>query len=226
MLRRVAPGVAAVTLLAAAGTVMAALGAGLGSDEDGGAETDDPDAVAELLIAYERSRTATFALEQVFTRTAPDGRELSYPRRLVQRPPDDRFVVGGGAAEGRLDGRVLLCSTSPTGGSRCDEGAVARPYEEEVEAAVDALRSAVDGANPAYRVRAGEPGCWSLHLRLAIPAPPYGELAGFCFDAETGAPLRDEIRRAEATDVVETVEIRTEVTAADLRPGDLGELPE
>jgi len=203
--------------------VVAAVVAVLPDDDDeSGARADS---VAAFVAAYERSRTGTFVVEQTFTRTAPDGRELSYVRRLVQRPPDDRLLVGGGAAEGRLDGRVVRCSTGPDGTSRCDEGPPARPYADEVAAEVGALRSLVEGREATYDVEAGEPGCWSLRLRLGVPSPPYGELAGFCFDAETGAPTRLEVRRPEAVDVVEAVEIRATVTDADLRPGDLGDLP-
>ena len=46
----------------------------------------------------------------------------------------------------------------------------------------------------------------------------------FCYDEASGAPTRIEIQRVEATDVRETVELRAEVTDADLRPAELGEL--
>lgn len=194
-----------------------------GDDDDGDAAGADP--VAAFLAAYERSRTATFVVEQRFIRTVPGRGELRYDRRLVQRPPDDRLLVGGGSAEGRLDGRIVRCSTAPDGTSQCTEGPEADAYADDVAAEVAELRDLVAGERPVYEVAAGEPGCWALRLRLAIPSPPYGDLAGFCFDAATGAPARLEIRRDQAVDVVEAVEIRAEVTAADLRPGDLGDLP-
>lgn len=193
-------------------------------DDDGSGDTDG-DPVAAFLAAYERSRTATFVVEQRFTRTTPDGGELVREQRLVQRPPDDRMLIGGGNAEGRLGGRVVRCSTAPDGTSGCIEGPPARPYDEEVAAEVAALRQLVDGDRPVYEVVAGAPGCWSLHLRLAVLSPPYGETAGFCFDPETGAPSRLEIRKEEAIDVIDAIRIKAEVTAADLRPEDLGELP-
>lgn len=196
----------------------------LDDDGDDGGSTPS-DAVDEFLDAYERSRTETFVVEQRFTRTTPGGQQLSFDRRLVQQPPDDRLVVGGGAAEGRLDGRVVRCSTAPDGTSRCDEGPPAGPYDEEVEAELAELQQLVVGESPVYVVERGEPGCYALRLRVVIPSPPYGELAGFCFDEATGAPTRVEVRREEATDVTEAVDIRTQVTEADLRPGDLGDLP-
>lgn len=210
-------GLASVLVIAA---VVVAVSLDRADDDEAAA-----DPVAGFLAAYERSRTATFVVEQRFTRTAPDGAELAYDRRLAQRPPDDRILVGGGAGEGRLDGRVVRCSTSPDGTSGCIEGPPAGPYAEEVAAEVATLRSLVEGDGAAYEVRAGEPGCWSLHLRVQIEAPPYGEVAGFCFDEATGAPTRLEVRREEAIDVIEATAIRATVTAEDLRPGDLGDLP-
>lgn len=188
----------------------------------GGAGTDP---VTGFLAAYERSLTATYVVEQRFTRTAPDGRAISYDQRLVQRPPEDRLLVGGGNGEGRIDGRVVWCFTSVDGSSRCDQSVPAEPYAAFVATEVERVRRLVVGSNPVYEVRAGEPGCWSLHLRLDVHPPPFGTLAGFCFDAASGAVLRQEERRPEATDVVEATSIRTEVTPADLRPGDLGDLP-
>jgi hypothetical protein len=210
-----------VALLSA--LVVAAVLAVLPADDDRRGAAEAPrDPVAAFLEAYERSRTATFVVEQRFTRTVPGRGELAYERRLVQRPPDDRLLVGGGSAEGRLDGRVVRCSTEPSGTSGCVEGPPAGSYQEEVAAEVAELEHLVGGANPPYRVEAGEPGCFALRLRLAILTPPYGDLAGFCFDGATGAPTRFEVHRSEAVDLVEALAIRAEVGAADLRIGDLG----
>ena len=180
------------------------------------------DAVADFLAAYERSRTATFVVEQTFARTAPDGRSITYERRLVQRPPDDRLLVGGGNAEGRLDGRVVRCSTAPDGSAVCQQGPPADRYDEEVAAEVGELRRYL---TELYFLSPGDPGCWVLELVEEFPSPPYGEEATFCFDAATGAPTLLEVVRPEATDVTEAVAVRSTVTAADLDPGDLGELP-
>lgn len=208
----------------AAVAVTAVLVAVLPDDDDSGpAPCADP--VAEFLAAYERSRTSTFVVEQTFTRTAPDGRAITYGRRLAQRPPDDRLLVGGGNAEGRIDGRVVRCATQPDGTADCQEGPPAGPYADEVAGELADLAELVDGPQALYDLTAGPDGCWTLQLRVDYPSPPYGDEAGFCFDAATGAPLRLEVRRPEAVDVVETVELRAEVTAADLQPGDLGDLP-
>lgn len=193
---------------------------------EGGSDGGDREAAVEgFLAAYERSRSATFVVEQRFTRTVPGRGELAYPRRLVQRPPGDRIVVGGGSAEGRLDGQVLRCSAVPGATARCSEGPSAGDYDEEVAAELAELRRLVTGDDPVYEVRAGEPGCWAVGLRLRVLTPPYGDRAGFCFDAATGAPTRLEIHRDGTVDLVEAIEVRATVTAADLRIGDLGDLP-
>ena len=211
-------------IVLAAALVVAGLVAVL-PEEDDDRPVAAADPVADFLAAYERSRTATFVVEQTFTRTAPNGRVLSYDLRLAQRPPDDRLLVGGGNAEGRLDGNVVRCATEPSGTSGCQEGPPARSYDEEVAGEVAELDQLLSGPNPPYAIAAGEPGCWTITLRLDVPSPPYGTEAEFCFDAATGAPARLEIERPEAVDVVEAVEIRSQVTTADLRPEDLGSLP-
>jgi hypothetical protein len=212
-----------VVLAAAVLTVVLAVV--LPGDDDGDPVADAADA---LVAAFERSRTATFVVEQTFTRTAPGGASISYGRRLVQRPPEDRFLVGGGTGEGRLGGRVLRCATlvGRDGGGSCTRGPEAGPYAAEVAAEVAALRALLEGAPPPYEVEALEdPGCFGLTITAPVPSAPYGDEAVFCFDAATGAPTRVEVHRPEAVDVVEAVEIRAEVTDADLDPGDLGDLP-
>jgi hypothetical protein len=176
-----------------------------------------------LLAAYERSRTVEAVVESTFTRTVADGRELSYDQRLVQRPPDDRLVIGAGAATGRLDGRVVRCSTDADGQQSCIQGDEAEPYDEEVAAEVQALASLVDPSTGVYDVTALDDGCFSLELVADVPSPPYGTTATFCFDEATGVLASVEVVRPEATDRTEAVEIRTTVTDEDLRAADLGE---
>lgn len=190
------------------------------SDEGSAAVPAEP-AAQRFIAAYERSRTATFVVEQHFIRTLPDGRSIEGDTRIVQRPPDDRLVAGLGALSGRLGGRVLACATddgavgAPT---RCTQGPPAPPYDEEVQAEVATLRTYVESRPPLYRVADGaESGCFVLTLALALPSPPYGDEATFCFDEATGAPTLIRIARPEATDETRAVEIRATITEADLR---------
>jgi hypothetical protein len=188
-------------------------------DEREVVERVDPN---EFVAAYERSRTAELLVEATFTRTFNDGRELVYETRLIQRPPDDVLVVGAGSAVGRLGGRVIRCNaTTADAPPDCIEAAVAPPpYREEVADAVAAMDDLVERA---YDVERDEAGCWILTLVAAVPTPPYGGAARFCFDAASGALASLEVRRPEAVEVTEAASIRTEVSEADLRVGSLGE---
>jgi hypothetical protein len=213
-----------LAVLAAAGVALIVSTSG-DPDEVTDAGEEQPDARTAFLDAYERSRTSTFVVEQVFTRSVDGSPVLTYEQRLVQRPPDDRLVVGGGSAEGRVGGRVLRCATSPAGQPRCFEGEAAGPYAEKVDAEVGALRELVSGDDPVYAVTEDDAGCFVLDLQVVLPSPPYGELARFCFDAVTGAPTRFEVHRPRAVDVVEATAVRGTVEDADLRHDELGELP-
>ena len=65
--------------------------------------------------------------------------------------------------------------------------------------------------------------CFRLDLAIALPSPPYGDHALFCFDRPTGAPALTEIQRPEATDQTIAREIRNDVRPEDLQiPQDKG----
>jgi hypothetical protein len=179
-----------------------------------------------FLAAWERSRTEELVVRSDFTRTFPDGREVVVEQRLVQRPPDDQLTIGGGTANGRIGGEIVRCSVrvgddAPT----CVEGGPAPPYDEVVAAELDELAELVDPDHGIYGLDADEdaPGCFTLTLLVDLPTPPYGTAARLCFDEATGALVDVRVERDEAVDRVEAVEVRTEVTAADLRADDLGE---
>jgi hypothetical protein len=214
----VVAGVLVVALVAAG--VLALV---LRDDGDGDAGPPPAEAADALLEAWERSRTVEVVVRSDFTRTFPDGREVAYAQRLVQRPPDDRLVIGAGSASGRLDGRIIRCNVVDGGPPECVQGQEAVPYDEEVAAELADLASLVDPDTGAYEVRVDEEGCFGLTLVAEVFAPPYGNTARFCFDEASGATSEAVIERDEAVDRTEAVEIRTEVTAADLRADDIGE---
>jgi hypothetical protein len=122
-----------------------------------------------------------------------------------------------GAVVGRVDGRVVNCATGSTGVFRCGPGTPAPDYESEVEREVVILRSYFEAPLSLYSLRV-EGACFALRLERRYPSPPYGERARFCFDAETGAPVRQEIARPEGSDAQTAVEVRAHVDDADLQP--------
>jgi hypothetical protein len=182
----------------------------------------DPSQVEPFLDAYERSRSVESVVESVFTRTTAEGRELSYDQRVVQRPPDDRLVIGAGTAVGRIGGRIVRCNTDASGGPACEQGGRAVPYAEEVAAEIDRLAQWVAPDTGAYDVVLDEE-CFRLDLVVAMFSPPYGIEARFCFDDDTGVLREVVVERPEGTDHTVAVDIRTEVTAEDLRAADLGD---
>jgi hypothetical protein len=174
-----------------------------------------------LLAAWDLKLHGTYVVDSTFTRTLPDGAVLRDGSRLVQRPPD-RLLVGLGAAEGRVGGRLIRCG--PVVGQTCSPTAAAAPYEEDVAAELATLRSYVTGDAALYRVVEFEDArCFRLELARGAPSPPYGHQALFCFDGATGAPSLTVVERKEAVDRTEAVTIRAQVTDDDLRvPADRG----
>jgi hypothetical protein len=209
------------------GPVLAAVAVTVGlvlllpGDDDGGPAASEAVDPAGFVAAYERSRTAELLVESTFTRTFADGRELAYDTHLVQRPPDDVVVVGAGSASGRLGGRIVRCNAvAADAPAECIDAGPAPDYDEVVGQEVATLEVLVEEA---YEVARDGSGCWILTLVAAVPTPPYGGAARFCFDEASGALRRLEVRRPEGVEVTEARSIATEVTDADLRVGSLGD---
>lgn len=188
--------------------------------------TRGPSAAQSFLAAWERSLLATYVVQSDFVRTLPDGQQLKSDTTTVQQPPDTRLVTGLGSVSGRLNGKVVGCAGTPDNAAGCVTGAPASDYRDEVDAQVRQLESYVTGPRPLYRVvdfGDGPTHCFRLDLAVALPSPPYGDHALFCFDRRTGAPALTEIQRPEATDRTIAREIRTDVRPEDLRvPTDRG----
>ena len=183
-------------------------------------------AAQAFLAAWERSRLATYVVKSDFTRTLPDGNQLKSNTTTVQQPPDTRLVSGLGSVSGRLNGRIVGCAGSPDGQAGCVVGGQAPDYRAEVDAEVHGLETYVTGDRPLYQVvdfGDAPTHCFRLDLAIAVPSPPYGDHALFCFDRPTGAPALTEVRRPEATDQTVAREIRTDIRPDDLQiPADRG----
>ena len=176
------------------------------------AQGPDPGSpTSAFLRAWRRSLTGTYVVRHVIERRLVSGRSFSSEVTIAQRPPD-RIRDGSSGIEGRVGGRRFGCV--PDGG--CRFGGDAPPYAREVEEELALLRAMVAARTSLYRVERDRDGCFVLVLQARILAPPYGEDATFCFDAETGALRRSVVRRAEATDITTTVDLRGDVRPADL----------
>ena len=175
---------------------------------------------------------ATFVAEYDFSRTLRDGNALRQTQRVVQRPPSDRLVIGFGSVAGRLGGKILRCASEPSGTSQCFTAEAAPDYAAEVDREIAGLERYVRGDRPLYRViefADSADHCFRLDLAVAVPSPPYGDHAMFCFDRTNLAPSLTVIERVEATDRTEATSIRATVTAEDLKvlpdPGALVGVP-
>lgn len=231
----VAAGLVAGALAAGAVVASGVLDDGGSAGDDAAATDEDAAAVAEqraadadaFVDAYEHSRTGTYVVESLFQRTFPGGTGFSSTATIAQRPPD-RIERRLGSVTARVDGRVVLCSTTAEGRYRCQSGRSRRSYRTIVEREVDTLRGYVDGDAPLYGVVAvDDPGpsstgrpqaCFDLEQVRTLPAPPYGTAARFCFDDETGALVELRIERDEALDVTTATSVRGTVRDGDVEP--------
>ena len=176
----------------------------------------------ELLAAYERSRAGHLRRDphvhpDLPRRPVPRLRRAARPGP-ARRPAPHRRRHGVGTPR-RPDPPLRLTAA---GANRCFEGAEAEPWDDEVARRGRRPRgpscSAPTGSTTSSRARrtAASPSCWRSRC---WPRPT---ASGPC-SASTrprGAPDADRDPAASRPPTcVETVELRTEVTEADLRPG-------
>ena len=76
----------------------------------------------------------------------------------------------------------------------------------------------VSAMEPTEVTRSGgeDDRCYSLELLRQLPVAPYGTLARFCFDPDTGAPTLLRVERPEAIDLTRAVDLSGRVTDEDL----------
>ncbi|MEY2423344.1 MAG: hypothetical protein QOI95_3411 [Acidimicrobiaceae bacterium] len=189
-------------------------------------------AAQTFLTTWRQSRMATFVVDSDYTRTLPDGNKLQQTVRVVQQPPDNRLIIGLGSVAGRLGGKILRCASTPGGSSNCITAEAAPDYTTDVDREIAGLEVYLRGDRPLYRVidfADSVDHCFRLDLAVAIPSPPYGDHALFCFDRSNFAPSLTVIERVEATDRTQAKVIRTTVAADDLHatadPGALVGVP-
>lgn len=173
--------------------------------------TDDPaDAATAFLEAWSRYRHATYTATMEFERRAGTNQTLRATSTYTQQPPrrivrqSDSLLLTAGAAS-------VTCNTI-SGTTTCAPGP-ATDYDAEVDKELDIWRTAVLAQIPYYRVSTPDTGCFQLDLVVAIPDPPYGTVARFCFDAATGALLRRQIVRDGATDTEEATSVSATIPA-------------
>ncbi|HEX9681773.1 MAG TPA: hypothetical protein VGA13_01710 [Acidimicrobiales bacterium] len=179
----------------------------------------DVAAARAFLVAWEHSRSSTYAVTVDFERIVDDVGQLAATNRIAQRPPD-RLVIGSGSAHRRDATQLEVCDLAGDGSLVCSPPEPASPYSDEVAEAVAAVAVLVSDDPPEaiapYAVAREGDDCFALTLRIGLPAPPFGDRARFCFDGATGAMISSEIRRQGSRDVTVARELTAVVTDADL----------
>ena len=172
-------------------------------------ETTGADHVATVqafLDAWQRYRNATYTTPMVFERMSRSGQVLESSSIYTQQPP--RRVVRQAGGLLLTAGSASLTCTTVSNQIVCAP-APATDYETDVANELAIWRTALLGEIPYYRIAQPKTGCFQLDLAVAIPDPPYGDTARFCFDTLTGALVRRQIVRATATDTEEATGIST-----------------
>jgi len=194
-----------------------------GSDAVGDTELADPqglppehraNAVA-FLNAWERFRKGTFVVDLRFERTVT-GKDspLVSAGVLVQQPP--RRIVRAFGNESSVQGdSAQSCELGADASSLCTATQATEPYDVQVAEELSVLSGYFSGDTPLYRVEAPTPNCFRLFLYRAMPLPPYGDAAQFCFDAATGAMTLFETTSANGSDRTTAEQITPTVTEAD-----------
>jgi hypothetical protein len=194
-----------------------------GSDAIDQADLADPSGLpaehranaARFLEAWERFRNGTFVVELRFERTVT-GKDvpLVSDGLLVQQPPR-RIVRAFGNESSVFADAAQSCELGADATSLCAAASKSEPYVVQVAGELSILSQYFSGDSPLYRVEAPSANCFRLFLYRAMPLPPYGDAAQFCFDNATGAMTLFETTAAGGGDRTTAGRITTTVTEAD-----------
>lgn len=217
--------VAGMVLISVAVVAITGLGDGASDGSSTPTTVISAQVVDDFLDDFETSLTATFTARSTFERRRGEDLLLADDLTVVQRPPD-RLTRREGSVSGRLDGQAVSCTGSGDD-AVCLVGSEPVDVDAEVEDQTATLRGYVTGPELLYGVSAMEPTevtrlggeddrCYSLELLRQLPVAPYGTLARFCFDPDTGAPTLLRVERPEAVDLTQAVELSGRVTDEDL----------
>ncbi|MEO8694948.1 MAG: hypothetical protein ABI658_15585 [Acidimicrobiales bacterium] len=212
--------------------VLLGMGVGIGAvvvTGDGGSDAVDQAELADprglpaehrvnavnFLNAWQRFRTGTFVVGLRFERTVT-GKDapLVSSGILVQQPPR-RIVRAFGNESSVFGDGAQTCEIGADSSSLCTPAHQTDSYDVQVATELSVLSDYFSGESPLYRVESPSAGCFRLILYRAMPLPPYGDAAQFCFDAATGAMTLFETISASGSDRTTAERITTTVTDAD-----------
>ena len=194
-----------------------------GSDAVDQAELADPRGLpaehranaVRFLDAWDRFRNGTFVVDLRFERTVTGkDQPLVSAGVLVQQPPRRIVRAFGNESSVFADG-AQTCELGADSTSLCTAAHETEPYDVQVANELSTLSQYFSGDSPLYRVDAPTANCFRLFLYRAMPLPPYGDAAQFCFDNATGAMTLFESTTAGGGDRTIAERITTTVTEAD-----------
>lgn len=177
----------------------------------------DEEAAQDLVVAWERWRTASFVTNGRWTRTLDSGVEpLTGDVYRAQQPPRRLFVELGAVTE-EIDGELLLCDavSDQLIVPNCAAVTSSRTFDERVRAEMTLVLGYVLGDERLYDVGRRDDGCFGLDVVVADSRSPWGLAAQFCFDDDSGALVSSRVRRQSAVDEEFTTSIRVDVSDAD-----------
>ncbi|MEZ5246840.1 MAG: hypothetical protein R2707_17230 [Acidimicrobiales bacterium] len=176
----------------------------------------DPEAAEDLVVAWNRWRTATFVSSGTWTRTLDGaGDPLTGDTYIAQEPPR-RVVVRLGAVIESIDGSLVTCDnpSEPVIVPGCSEVNGGLTYDERLQAEMSLVLNYVIGDQRIYDVAVVD-DCFRVELIPAALRSPWGRAAEFCFDEVSGALASSRVRRQSAVDEEITFSIRTDVDDDD-----------
>ncbi len=172
-----------------------------------------PGDIDDFVSAFEASRTGTYRVVGRLELSEPgvDGSERIDV--TIARRGADSVEQWGTSLVVALDGRLQACERLAEG-LTCGAVTDAAPTEGDIEA----LRSLLSGPSPTYELFVDSPGCWQL-VATSSPAPaPWGQTTTICFDAGTGAIIRQTTSSATGLRTFVAQEVSATVDDADLSP--------
>ena len=178
----------------------------------------DEAAAKDLVVAWNRWRTASFVSAGTWTRTLDsDDAPLTGDTYTAQEPPR-RLVLRLGAVIESIDGSLVTCDnpSEPVIVPECSEMAGLRSYDERLRSEMSLVLNYVIGEERIYDV-AEVDGCFNVELIPAVLRSPWGRAGQFCFDEASGALRSSRVRRQSAVDEEVAVVIRTDVSDEDFR---------
>ena len=176
----------------------------------------DPQAAEDLVVAWNRWRTATFVSVGTWTRTLDDSDEPLTGQAYTAQEPPRRVVVRLGAVIESIDGSVVTCDNpeEPVIVPGCSEVEGVLSYDDRLRSEMSLVLNYVIGDQRIYDV-ADVDGCFQVELIPAALRSPWGRAARFCFDEASGVLQSSRVRRQSAVDEEITLSIRADVSDAD-----------